>query len=143
MVSKARDDLPEPERPVITVNLSRGISTSMFLRLCCRAPRTVMRSIAIVLKTEAVAPQSRISGDAEPDILPSTSNVSKQSAVPLRVVLSDEVSTGSGSDRASIQETVEIATTTTRSLPLPVLTSSSHCFDLLSRDCLDSQNNET
>src|SRR5882757_9234231 len=40
MVSKAREDLPEPERPVITVKLLRGISTLMFLRLCWRAPRT-------------------------------------------------------------------------------------------------------
>ncbi len=35
----------------------------------------------------------------------------------------NEVSTGSGSDRVSIRETVEIAETVTRSLPLPVLTS--------------------
>src|SRR3954451_4476292 len=47
MVSKARDDLPEPERPVITVNLSRGMSTLMFFRLCWRAPLTLMRSMAI------------------------------------------------------------------------------------------------
>src|SRR2546426_8149933 len=40
MVSKARLDLPEPERPVTTMSLSRGISTDMFLRLCTRAPRT-------------------------------------------------------------------------------------------------------
>src|SRR5437879_5050528 len=46
MVSKAREDFPEPERPVITTSLSRGISTSMFLRLCSRAPLTMMRSIA-------------------------------------------------------------------------------------------------
>src|SRR6185436_17608270 len=38
MVSNASDDLPEPDRPVITTSLSRGISTSMFLRLCSRAP---------------------------------------------------------------------------------------------------------
>src|SRR4030095_1294496 len=38
MVSKAREDFPEPESPVITTNLFRGIWTSMFLRLCCRAP---------------------------------------------------------------------------------------------------------
>src|SRR5262245_50638728 len=44
MVSKASDDLPEPERPVRTTNRSRGISTSMFLRLCSRAPRTVILS---------------------------------------------------------------------------------------------------
>src|SRR5918994_801668 len=47
MVSKAREDLPEPDSPVITVKRSRGISTLMFLRLSWRAPRTVMRSIAI------------------------------------------------------------------------------------------------
>src|ERR1700760_1073042 len=39
MVSKASEDFPEPDRPVNTTSLSRGISTSMFLRLCSRAPR--------------------------------------------------------------------------------------------------------
>src|SRR5581483_5400384 len=39
MVSKASEDLPEPDSPVITTRLSRGRSTSMFLRLCSRAPR--------------------------------------------------------------------------------------------------------
>src|SRR5215469_10791547 len=39
MVSKASEDLPEPDRPVKTTSRSRGISTSMFLRLCSRAPR--------------------------------------------------------------------------------------------------------
>src|ERR1700690_2850600 len=48
MVSKARDDLPEPDRPVITTSRSRGISTSMFLRLCSRAPLTTILSIACV-----------------------------------------------------------------------------------------------
>src|SRR6266849_10783478 len=43
MVSKASDDFPDPLSPVMTVNVFRGISTSMFLRLCCRAPCTVMR----------------------------------------------------------------------------------------------------
>src|SRR5215510_3655445 len=42
MVSKASEDLPEPERPVNTISRSRGISTSMFLRLCSRAPRMAM-----------------------------------------------------------------------------------------------------
>src|SRR6478736_9805256 len=42
MVSKASEDLPEPERPVNTTSLSRGISISTFLRLCSRAPRTVI-----------------------------------------------------------------------------------------------------
>src|SRR5712664_1728759 len=44
MVSKARDDFPEPEIPVSTTRRSRGSSTVMFLRLCSRAPRTTMRS---------------------------------------------------------------------------------------------------
>src|SRR5258705_740150 len=47
MVSKARLLLPLPERPVITINRSRGISTSRFLRLCSRAPRTTIRSEGI------------------------------------------------------------------------------------------------
>lgn len=42
MVSKASEDLPEPERPVTTVRVLRGMETEMFLRLCWRAPRTVM-----------------------------------------------------------------------------------------------------
>src|SRR5215467_9136825 len=42
MVSKARLDFPEPERPVTTTSLSRGISTEMFLRLWTRAPCTAM-----------------------------------------------------------------------------------------------------
>src|SRR3954471_10895555 len=41
MVSKASEDLPEPERPVMTVSVSRGMSMSTFLRLCSRAPRTL------------------------------------------------------------------------------------------------------
>src|SRR5580700_9763207 len=44
MVSKASEDFPDPLSPVITVKVLRGISTSMFFRLCCRAPCTVMRS---------------------------------------------------------------------------------------------------
>ncbi|KAG1378364.1 hypothetical protein G6F59_018117 [Rhizopus arrhizus] len=38
-MSKASVDLPEPDTPVITVNLSCGISTLMFFRLCSRALR--------------------------------------------------------------------------------------------------------
>src|SRR6266404_3506326 len=43
MVSNASDDFPDPLKPVITVKVLRGISTSIFFRLCCRAPCTVMR----------------------------------------------------------------------------------------------------
>src|SRR5690606_3903557 len=38
-VSKANEDLPEPDRPVITISLSRGRVRSMFFRLWVRAPR--------------------------------------------------------------------------------------------------------
>src|SRR6266498_1163137 len=45
IVSKASDDFPEPETPVMTTNLLRGTTTSMFLRLCSRAPRMTMESM--------------------------------------------------------------------------------------------------
>src|SRR5882672_1855780 len=41
MVSKASDDLPDPDSPVKTMSLSRGSSMLTFLRLCSRAPRTI------------------------------------------------------------------------------------------------------
>src|ERR1035437_8914039 len=50
MVSNASDDLPEPLSPVITVRLLRGISTSMFLKLCWRAPCTEIRSSIIPVR---------------------------------------------------------------------------------------------
>src|SRR5438477_9233620 len=49
MVSKARLDFPEPESPVTTISLLRGISTDMFLRLCTRAPCTAIVVRAVVL----------------------------------------------------------------------------------------------
>lgn len=45
MVSNAKEDLPEPDSPVITTNLPRGISRLIFLRLCSRAPRTDINSL--------------------------------------------------------------------------------------------------
>src|SRR5204863_4942646 len=45
MVSKASEDLPDPLTPVMTTNLLRGTTTSMFLRLCSRAPRMTMDSM--------------------------------------------------------------------------------------------------
>src|SRR3954471_16021884 len=39
MVSNASEDFPEPDNPVNTTSRSRGISTSMFFKLCSRAPR--------------------------------------------------------------------------------------------------------
>jgi hypothetical protein len=44
-VSNAREDFPEPEMPVMTTSLSRGIVRSMFFRLWVRAPLTIMLSI--------------------------------------------------------------------------------------------------
>src|SRR5471030_1716418 len=46
MVSKASEDFPEPDSPVNTTSLSRGISRSTFLRLCSRAPRIVIARVA-------------------------------------------------------------------------------------------------
>src|SRR6185436_783138 len=47
MVSKARLDFPEPDRPVTTTRRSRGISSEMFFRLWTRAPctPTVVRAV--------------------------------------------------------------------------------------------------
>src|SRR3954447_4072265 len=42
MVSNASEDLPEPDRPVMTTSESRGSSTVTSLRLCSRAPETTM-----------------------------------------------------------------------------------------------------
>src|SRR5690606_18552658 len=42
MVSKASEDLPEPLTPVMTMSRLAGSVTSMFLRLCVRAPRTTI-----------------------------------------------------------------------------------------------------
>src|SRR5690242_8698899 len=44
MVSKAKDDLPEPLLPEMTMSLSRGSSRSTFLRLCSRAPLMISLS---------------------------------------------------------------------------------------------------
>src|SRR5438309_10091196 len=38
MVSKASDDFPDPDSPVKTTSLSRGMVRSMSFRLCSRAP---------------------------------------------------------------------------------------------------------
>src|ERR1700761_6891105 len=44
MVSNASEDFPDPDNPVMTVSESRGIVTSMSLRLCSRAPETTIWS---------------------------------------------------------------------------------------------------
>src|SRR3990172_10884591 len=45
MVSKAKEDLPEPERPVNTISLLRGNSSDIFFRLCSRAPFMIILSL--------------------------------------------------------------------------------------------------
>src|SRR3712207_5349419 len=47
MVSKAKEDLPLPERPVTTTITSRGRETVTSFRLCSRAPRTTIWLSAI------------------------------------------------------------------------------------------------
>jgi hypothetical protein len=39
--------LPEPDSPVITINLFLGMSMSIFLRLWVRAPLTLIKSIVL------------------------------------------------------------------------------------------------
>src|SRR5437588_5714927 len=55
MVSKASDDLPDPDRPVKTMSRSRGSSMLTFLRLCSRAPRTISVSDMRVWKLTGLA----------------------------------------------------------------------------------------
>src|SRR5438128_3073184 len=47
MVSNASDDLPDPDSPVKTISLSRGMDRVTFFRLCSRAPRMVIWSVGI------------------------------------------------------------------------------------------------
>lgn len=47
MVSNAKEDFPEPLRPVITMRRSLGISTSIFFRLWAFAPLMMIFSAAI------------------------------------------------------------------------------------------------
>src|SRR5215210_6176019 len=51
MVSKASDDLPEPDRPVITTSASRGIATVTSWRLCSRAPETTIWSCLLTRRS--------------------------------------------------------------------------------------------
>lgn len=46
MVSKASEDLPDPETPLSTVSLPWGMVQLMFLRLWVRAPRITIASLA-------------------------------------------------------------------------------------------------
>ena len=45
-VSKARLDFPDPDRPVMTTSRSRGSETVTSFKLCSRAPRITISSLA-------------------------------------------------------------------------------------------------
>src|ERR1700755_477539 len=61
MVSKASDDLPEPESPVMTTRESRGSSTETSLRLCSRAPVTTMEFWREDIRPPGILRRSRTS----------------------------------------------------------------------------------
>ena len=48
-MSIAKELLPDPEGPVMTVRVFFGISTSIFFRLCSRAPLTFIHSFLFAM----------------------------------------------------------------------------------------------
>src|SRR6185437_8358557 len=56
MVSKASEDLPEPDSPVMTTSCSRGRSSETFFRLCSRAPRMEM-NLEVILSVMSAWPR--------------------------------------------------------------------------------------
>src|SRR4051794_34956626 len=70
MVSKASDDLPDPDSPVMTTSASRGSATVMSLRLCSRAPETTSASD----RAMEISVWNRT--DVPPSVQPRTSAVS-------------------------------------------------------------------
>src|ERR1700735_1973525 len=63
MVSNASEDFPEPDGPVITTNLSRGMNASMFLRLWTFAPFTMIASSLSIGATTGAAGGSDLEED--------------------------------------------------------------------------------
>src|SRR3954447_10632172 len=97
MVSKASDDLPEPDRPVMTTSASRGSSTVTSLRLCSRAPATTMdswRDIRLPLslrgprtepsntRSHAAQPLSALCGGQQPGVLQLGAQVAQEGLHP-------------------------------------------------------------
>src|SRR5688572_15960479 len=62
MVSKARLDLPEPDRPVITTSELRGRRTWTSRRLCSRAPETTSSEDCAI--EASLGPGEHVSGCA-------------------------------------------------------------------------------
>ena len=54
MVSKARDDLPDPDKPVITISLSLGRSRSTPVRLWARAPLITILLLPMAFHTRSL-----------------------------------------------------------------------------------------
>src|SRR4051794_8496033 len=69
MVSKAGDDLPEPDRPVKTMSLSRGSSRETLRRLCSRAPWMRRVSATSAHPTDAAQPDGE-RAFVRPDVHP-------------------------------------------------------------------------
>src|ERR1700686_2565279 len=92
MVSKASEDLPDPLSPVMTVKVLRGISTSIFLRLCWRAPGTVMLLSIGVGELHSTKP--RLCTDAR---RPTRASVAVQGGTPT-LVQGDRLASGSGGE---------------------------------------------
>src|SRR2546430_14217037 len=75
MVSKASEDLPEPDSPVMTTSALRGIATETSRRLCSRAPETTICSAEDITpfdcrEANGCSPQKKaatsgVSGEAE------------------------------------------------------------------------------
>src|SRR5690606_19726912 len=63
MVSNASEDLPDPDRPVMTTSCSRGMSRSTPLRLCSRAPRTRMKLCFSVMGSGNAEDPETVRGD--------------------------------------------------------------------------------
>src|SRR5690242_4772368 len=64
MVSKAREDLPEPESPVMTTSLSRWMSTSMCLRLWARVPLTTILFMGLGTCAKSARPEPQTVSDS-------------------------------------------------------------------------------
>src|SRR4029078_10163511 len=57
MVSNASDDLPDPDRPVMTTSASRGRDSEMSRRLCSRAPEMTIEFLFGVIRPPVYVPE--------------------------------------------------------------------------------------
>src|ERR687898_2637185 len=92
MVSNASELLPEPDNPVRTTSLSRGMSMSMFLRLCSRAPRTLIRSCRAMKQRSSLGALGICGGASEQTIVICQCSIyrARRSGVSIRDGLVDQ-----------------------------------------------------